>query len=133
MSTSTVIPTAAPDAVAPMDPPIATRARRRPRPAIGSQLFLVLLTVGFLAPVVWALLSAFKPANDIIRSPLSFDPATFTLDNYIAMFQDVPIGSGFLNPGIVLVVKGTITLFFAPLAAFAFAKMRRIRHFLHHP
>ncbi|MCS5723935.1 carbohydrate ABC transporter permease [Herbiconiux sp. CPCC 203407] len=96
--------------------------RRRARPAIGSQLFLVLLTVAFLAPVVWALLSAFKPANDIIRSPLLFDPSTFTLDNYAAMFEDVPIASGFVNTGVVLVFKGAITLFFAPLAAFAFAK-----------
>jgi multiple sugar transport system permease protein len=95
---------------------------RRIRPAIGSQLFLVLLTVAFLSPVAWALLSAFKPANAIIRSPLAFDPSTFTLDNYIAMFQDVPIASGFLNTAIVLVFKGAITLFFAPLAAFAFAK-----------
>ena len=95
---------------------------RRTRPAIGSQLFLVLLTVAFLAPVAWALLSAFKPANDIIRSPLLFDPSTFTLDNYVAMFDDVPIASGFLNTAIVLVFKGAITLFFAPLAAFAFAK-----------
>lgn len=102
-------------------PTLAT-GRRRARPAIGSQLFLVLLTVAFLAPVVWALLSAFKPANDIIRSPLLFDPSTFTLDNYTAMFEDVPIASGFLNTGIVLVFKGAITLFFAPLAAFAFAK-----------
>ncbi|QJU55142.1 carbohydrate ABC transporter permease [Herbiconiux sp. KACC 21604] len=103
--------------------PVGTRnPPRRSRPAIGSQLFLVLLTVAFLAPVAWALLSAFKPANDIIRSPLLFDPSTFTLDNYVAMFDDVPIASGFLNTAIVLVFKGAITLFFAPLAAFAFAK-----------
>lgn len=100
----------------------AAPAARRSRPAIGSQLFLVLLTVAFLSPVAWALLSAFKPANDIIRSPLAFDPSTFTFDNYIAMFQDVPIASGFMNTAIVLVFKGAITLFFAPLAAFAFAK-----------
>jgi len=98
------------------------RPTRRSRPAIGSQLFLVLLTVAFLSPVVWALVSAFKPANDIIRSPLAFDPSTFTLDNYVAMFQDVPIASGFMNTAIVLVFKGAITVFFAPLAAFAFAK-----------
>ena len=97
------------------------RLRKR-RPAIASQLFLVVLTVAFLAPVAWALLSAFKPANDIIRSPLAFDPGSFTLDNYIAMFHDVPIASGFLNTAIVLVFKGGITLFFAPLAAYAFAK-----------
>ncbi|PPF64195.1 carbohydrate ABC transporter permease [Clavibacter michiganensis] len=95
---------------------------RRSRPAIGSQFFLVLLTLAFLSPVAWALVSAFKPANDIIRSPLAFDPSTFTIDNYVAMFQDVPIASGFMNTAIVLVFKGAITVFFAPLAAFAFAK-----------
>jgi multiple sugar transport system permease protein len=121
MSTSTLTPPAE-HAAAQAVPTRAPRTPRRSRPAIGSQLFLVLLTIGFLAPVVWALLSAFKPANDIIRSPLTFAPSTFTLDNYIAMFTDVPIGSGFLNTGIVLVTKGAITLFFAPLAAFAFAK-----------
>jgi ABC-type glycerol-3-phosphate transport system permease component len=100
--------------------PAARRIQRRP--LIGSNIFLLVLTVAFLAPVAWAILSAFKPAGDIIRDPLGFDPTTFTLDNFRGMFQDVPIASGFLNTGIVLVVKGSITLFCAPLAAYAFAK-----------
>jgi multiple sugar transport system permease protein len=102
--------------------PLQTPRRSFALPAVGSQLFLVLLTLGFLAPVAWAVLSAFKPAIDIIRYPLAFDPTTFTLDNYVEMFSDVPIGLGFLNTGIVLAVKGAITLFCAPLAAYAFAK-----------
>ncbi len=105
-----------------LESPQSSTSRRRERPAIGSQLFLVLLTVAFLAPVAWAVLSAFKPANDIIRYPLSFDPSTVTIDNFTRMFEDVPIGQGFLNTGIVLVLKGGITMFFAPLAAYAFAK-----------
>ncbi|MFB6611789.1 carbohydrate ABC transporter permease [Agromyces sp. NPDC056379] len=103
-------------------PPVNERARRRPPLRIGTHAFLLILMVGFLAPVAWALISSFKPANDIIRSPLAFDPGTFTLDNYIAMFHDVPIAHGFVNTAIVLVFKGAITMFFAPLAAFAFAK-----------
>jgi multiple sugar transport system permease protein len=99
-----------------------TRLARRSLPAVGSQLFLGVLTLAFLAPVAWAIVSAFKPANDIIRYPLSFDPTTFTLDNYVEMFNDVPIGLGFLNTGVVLLFKGGITMFFAPLAAYAFAK-----------
>lgn len=110
--------------------PAATAAasvppERRPRktsPRIGSHAFLMLLLIGFLAPVAWAIVSSFKQPNDIIRDPLGFDVTTFTLDNFTAMFQDVPIAHGFLNTAIVLVVKGGITLFFAPLAAFAFAK-----------
>ena len=101
---------------------MTTASIRRERPPVGSYLFLGILTLAFLAPVVWALLSAFKPAPTIINAPLAFDPGTFTLDNYTAMFEDVPIGQGFLNTGIVLVTKGTITLFCAPLAAYAFAK-----------
>ncbi|HEV7183956.1 MAG TPA: carbohydrate ABC transporter permease [Leifsonia sp.] len=100
---------------------ILTRPRKA-RPAIASQVFLVLLTIGFLAPVIWALLSAFKPAADIISDPLGFNVATFTLRNFQGMFADIPIASGFLNTAIVLLFKGTITLFFAPLAGYAFAK-----------
>lgn len=99
-----------------------TRAARRPSMRIGSHVFLMLLLIAFLAPVAWAIVSSFKQPNDIIRDPLGFDPSTFTLENFTAMFQDVPIAHGFLNTGIVLVIKGGITLFFAPLAAFAFAK-----------
>jgi ABC-type glycerol-3-phosphate transport system permease component len=101
-----------------------TKATHRPvrQPRAGSHIFLIVLTVAFLAPVAWAVLSSFKPATDIIRDPLGFDPGTFTLANFRGMFEDVPIGSGFLNTGIVLAVKGTVTLFFAPLAAYAFAK-----------
>ncbi|TXK19512.1 carbohydrate ABC transporter permease [Homoserinibacter sp. GY 40078] len=101
---------------------LTTRAGERRRPHIGSHAFLIVLAVAFLAPVVWAVLSAFKPANDIIRHPLAFDPSTFGLDNFIGMFEDVPIWHGFLNTAIVLVLKGSITLFCAPLAAYAFAK-----------
>lgn len=101
---------------------MSTVSMSRRRPAVGSQVFMLVLTVAFLAPVAWAILSAFKPANDIIRNPLVINPATFTLDNFIGMFQDVPIAHGFLNTGIVLLCKGAITLFCCPLAAYAFAK-----------
>lgn len=86
------------------------------------QAFLLVLLAGFIGPVAWALASAFKPANDIIRDPLGFDPSAFTLSNFQAMFQDVPIAHGFLNTAVVLLIKGGLTLFFAPLAGYAFAK-----------
>ncbi|CAN7404309.1 carbohydrate ABC transporter permease [Microbacterium sp. LjRoot45] len=87
-----------------------------------SHLFLVLLLLGFLGPVVWAVLSSFKQPADIIRYPLLFDPSTFTVENFVRVFHDVPLGTGFMNTAIVLLFKGGITMFFAPLAGFAFAK-----------
>ncbi|RIQ22312.1 carbohydrate ABC transporter permease [Jiangella rhizosphaerae] len=103
---------------------IPVRRRDRRRPALGSHVFLIVLTAAFLAPVVWAVLSSLKEPASIITDPLGFDPGTSTLGNYRAMFEDVPIASGFLNTAIVLVLKGGLTLFFAPLAGFAFAKYR---------
>jgi ABC-type glycerol-3-phosphate transport system permease component len=107
--------------------PAARRPSReqRARQALstgGVQVFLGLLTILFLAPVAWALVSAFKPSNEIIRDPLGVDVTAFTLDNFVGMFADVPIWRGFATTAIVLVVKGSITLVFAPLAGYAFAK-----------
>ena len=100
----------------------AAPQRRLTPSAAGTQVFLVVLTLAFLAPVVWALVSAFKPANLIVGDPLGFDPSTVTLENFRKMFADVPIGQGFLNTAVILVVKGTLTLLLAPLAAYGFAK-----------
>lgn len=53
-----------------------------------------MLALAFLAPVVWALVSAFKPATQIISDPLGVDPSAFTVENFRRMFTDVPIGRG---------------------------------------
>ena len=94
----------------------------RTRPAIVSQAFLALLTLLFLSPVVWAVVSSFKPAIEIIRDPLGVDLTALTLDNFTGMFGHVPLASGFMNTAIVLVLKGGMILFLAPLAGYAFAK-----------
>ncbi len=87
-------------------------------------LFLVALSVFFLFPLAWMILSSFKPPADISAAPLAFNLATFSLDNYAAMLRNVPMVNGFKNTLIVIFFKGGLTLLFAPLAAFAFAKMR---------
>ncbi|GAA4915078.1 ABC-type glycerol-3-phosphate transport system permease component [Nonomuraea thailandensis] len=90
------------------------------RPGIGQYVLLALLAIVFLSPIWWAVSSSLKPAAEIIASPLSI--GELTLDNYRAMFADVPIGTGFLNTAIVLLVKGGMTMVFCPLAGYAFAK-----------
>ncbi|MEV1000160.1 carbohydrate ABC transporter permease [Nonomuraea sp. NPDC050202] len=90
------------------------------RPGVGQYVLLTLLAIVFLYPIWWAVSSSLKPAAEIIASPLSI--GELTLDNYRAMFADVPIGTGFLNTAIVLLVKGGMTMVFCPLAGYAFAK-----------
>lgn len=114
----------APAVTASAPAPAAARPRRGVLASVSSHAFLVVLTLAFLAPVAWAIVSAFRPAADIIGDPMGIDLTTFTLDNFTRMFADVPIGQGFVNTAIVLVVKGTLTLVLAPLAAYGFAKYR---------
>ncbi|KAB8196753.1 ABC transporter permease subunit [Nonomuraea phyllanthi] len=90
------------------------------RPGPLQYVVLALLAIVFLYPIWWAVSSSLKPAADIIADPLSI--GALTLDNYRAMFADVPIGTGFANTALVLVVRGAMTMFFCPLAGYAFAK-----------
>ncbi|GAA1560156.1 carbohydrate ABC transporter permease [Kribbella lupini] len=75
-----------------------------------------------LAPLLWMVASAFKPGAAIISSPFDFDPGQFTLANFRSMLDTIPIGTGFQNTAIVVVVKGALTMVFCPMAGFAFAK-----------
>ncbi|WP_433509273.1 carbohydrate ABC transporter permease [Nonomuraea sp. CA-143628] len=93
---------------------------KQARPGPAQYVVLALLAVAFLYPIWWALSSSLKPAAEIITSPLSVGGPT--LDNYRAMFADVPIGTGFVNTALVLAVKGAMTMVFCPLAGYAFAK-----------
>lgn len=94
------------------------------KPRFLTYVLLTLLAVLFLYPIWWAISSSVKPAAEIISDPLGFDLTALTLDGYRAMFADVPIGTGFANTALVLAVKGGMTLFFCPLAGYAFAKFR---------
>jgi multiple sugar transport system permease protein len=93
---------------------------KQARPGPVQYAVLVLLAIAFVYPIWWALSSSLKPATEIITSPLSV--GAVTLDNYRAMFADVPIGTGFVNTALVLAVKGAMTMVFCPLAGYAFAK-----------
>ncbi|MFZ3572808.1 carbohydrate ABC transporter permease [Streptomyces sp. BH097] len=96
----------------------------QPGPGPFQYLVLGALAVLFVYPIWWAVSSSLKPPNEIVRAPLSFSPGSATLDNYTSMLHDVPIGTGFLNTMLVVVIKGALTLGFCPLAGYAFAKYR---------
>lgn len=89
-----------------------------------SYLFLIVVVIFSLYPLFWMITSSFKPGEDIASAPLSLDLHTLTLNNYTALLSSVPLWVGFKNTLIVLIFKGALTLFFCPLAGFAFAKYR---------
>ena len=109
---------------------ISTPLRRRANALPGKigigigYFFLLILVFLMLFPLIWMFFSSFKPGNELISQPLSLNIHTLSLDNYTTLLNFVPLWTGFMNTLIVLLCKGSLTLFFCPLAGFAFAKLR---------
>ena len=74
-----------------------------------------------LVPYVWMLLLSFKPQVEIAQANTIF-PETWTINNYIKVFQTVPIIRWFFNSLIVTVTATFIILFSSSLVGFIFAK-----------
>jgi len=89
---------------------------------VGRYGLLIVAGAVSLAPLLWMMGSSLKPGGDIIARPFSVDLGQLTLHNFRAMLETIPIGTGFRNTAIVVVIKGALTMLFCPMAGFAFAK-----------
>jgi multiple sugar transport system permease protein len=87
---------------------------------------LMLLVSGMLwvFPLVWGLLSSFKPSHEIIVSPLSLLPHHWTLGNYTRVWRIAPFAIFFLNSTVVAFVSTVFVILTSIGAAYAFAKMQ---------
>jgi multiple sugar transport system permease protein len=87
---------------------------------------LILGTIVTLIPFVWAILTSFKTASEIIHIPPTFLPVHWTLHSYITIFTDpqVPLPRFFFNSLFVAGMHVFITLFTSSLAGYIFAKYR---------
>jgi multiple sugar transport system permease protein len=85
-------------------------------------LMLLIAMIAFLYPLWWVVSSSFKPGASILNDPLSFNPLHATLDNFRAVFHNIPITQAFLSTTIVVTAKSAITMVFCPLTGYGFAK-----------
>ncbi len=84
---------------------------------------LVLVTLFFLVPVLWALATALKQHKDIFTSPplLLFRP---TLDNFRFVLSNSPYIHYFVNSLAASSVSAVASLFIAALAAYGFTRFK---------
>ncbi len=95
--------------------------------SIGMHGLYILVSLFFLLPLYWALVSSFKPIDQIFRDtvPISwkaFYPVSFTVDAYIEIFTGKSYGVSVLNTFIVATATVLGGLFVAITAGFAFAR-----------
>ena len=87
--------------------------KRGPRPArIALQVFLTVMALGWLFPIVWAVLNSFRDyAYTSANGYVSF--GGLTLDNYMNAWQQGDFGPSFANSVIITVPAVVLTLFLA--------------------
>lgn len=85
-------------------------------------LFLALNALLVLGPVLWTVLSSFKPGNTLFSS--SFTGISFTLDHYRTLFTDTPYLQWYKNTFILATANMLISLVVVTLSAFIFSRYR---------
>ncbi|WP_440897025.1 carbohydrate ABC transporter permease [Amphibacillus sp. Q70] len=90
---------------------------------IFSNLVVVLFAGLSLFPLYWLFTSSFKNSADIVKMPPDWFPKTFTLNNYIELFNNQPAFRWGFNSVIVALVATVALIIVSSLAAYAFSKL----------
>jgi multiple sugar transport system permease protein len=90
----------------------------------GLHLFLIVLSIIFAWPLVYAVYMSLRPYGEIVASPTGpFSlPATLNLDNYFSVWNSQNILGYFWNTAVITIPAVLLTLWISSMVAFAIAK-----------
>ncbi len=87
-------------------------------------IVLALLACLALVPFVWMVSSSLKLDKDVFRYPIEWIPSVRHWENYVLIWQRVPLTTYFKNTAFVAVAVTMMQLLTSSFAAYAFAKLR---------
>ncbi len=87
-------------------------------------IVLIALSAFTLIPFVWMISSSLKLDREVFAFPMKWIPETFHWDNYIKIWEKVPMLTYFKNTAIIAVCVTVIQTLTSSFAAYAFAKLR---------
>src|SRR6478735_8807824 len=73
----------------------------RAKASIPLTILMWLIAAIYALPLLWFLLSSFKPGSELFSYPLSMVPREWTLDGYAAALERIDFARYFLNTAIV--------------------------------
>lgn len=97
---------------------------QRKKASLVSILFyfiLILGAIGVLLPFIWMLLTAVKPANEVLSMPPKWIPSKFMWDNFKEALETVPFQRYLFNSVLVAICVTVGELFTTILASYAFS------------
>lgn len=85
---------------------------------------LTILSIFYIFPVVWVVISSFKGPSELYRWPPTVFPTDFTLSNFTLAFEKGNFGVFFLNSTLVAITSTLLLLLINSMAGYALAKYR---------
>ncbi|WP_197273519.1 carbohydrate ABC transporter permease [Arthrobacter sp. ZBG10] len=76
----------------------------------------------YAIPLLWFLLSSFKPGSELFSYPLSLIPREWTFQGFVDAWERVDFAQYFLNTATVAIVTTVLTVFFSACTGYALAK-----------
>lgn len=99
--------------------------RRGRRPGrFGVHIFLMAVTLGFLAPLLLAVYASLRPYEETAEHGYFSFPKSLSFDYYRQAYSDSGMGKYFTNTLLIAVPAVLITLFLAAFVAFAVSRLR---------
>ena len=88
-------------------------------------LYIVLIAVALftLVPFVWMISSSLKLDREVFAYPMTWIPETFRWENYLLIWQKVPMLTYFKNTAFIAIVVTFLQTLTSSFAAYAFAKL----------
>lgn len=90
-------------------------------PAVIVFIVTLCVTVIFLIPIFFALISAFKSNGDILKNPMAF-PTSLYLQNFVDLFQQSDFLGAIRNSLILTVVSEVLIVLVVPMAAYGIVR-----------
>ncbi|MEV3860425.1 carbohydrate ABC transporter permease [Streptomyces sp. NPDC050095] len=103
-------------------PPKSQRPSRRGR--FGVHLFLMAVSLAFLAPLLFAVYASLRPYEDTAAHGYFSWPKHVSFDYYREAYSDSGMGKYFTNTLIIAVPAVLVTLFLAAFVAFAVSRLK---------
>lgn len=89
---------------------------------IGRQICALLVSMVFFLPMLWVVVSAFKPESELVAYPPKLFPSVWTLQNFISGLKFGNFATFFGNSALVTVTSTVLTVLISTLAGYGFAK-----------
>lgn len=86
-------------------------------------VFFCFMTVIYIAPLAWVVISSLKTRKELIKAPFSL-PETLQFENYTFAWTAGKLGKAMGNSFLVCVATLLITMLIGSMAAFAIGRMR---------